>query len=57
MKMLWETTNPGFVEEDVKLAVDEIIKKSENLSSRKYYELALSCIVLGSGHNDKYILS
>ena len=46
MKMLWETINQGFEDEDVRLAVDEIIKKSKDLESQKYYELALSCIDL-----------
>ena len=46
MEMLWKTLIQDFEDGDVKLAVGEIIKKSKDLESQKYYELALSCIDL-----------
>jgi len=46
MEMLWKTLIQDFEDGDVKLAVEEIIKKSKDLESQKYYELALSCIDL-----------
>jgi len=44
--MLWEITDKNFRDKDVEQAVSEIILKSENLNSQKYYELAFSCIDL-----------
>ena len=44
MKWLWETTIQDFEAEEEEHSVNVNIKKSENLNSREYYELALSCI-------------
>ncbi len=44
--MLWETTNQDFEENDVELAVDKIIQRSQDFKIRKYLELAFSCIDL-----------
>jgi len=49
--MLWEITDKSFEDGDVEYAVSEIIHKSESLGSRKYYELALSCIDLTTLHS------
>ena len=46
MKLLFETIDQTFSNEEVSGTVSEIIQKSENLGSQKYYELALSCIDL-----------
>ena len=46
MKLLFETIDKTFSNEEVSGTVSEIIQKSENLGSQKYYELALSCIDL-----------
>ena len=46
MKPLFETINQNFRDDEVEYSVSEIIKKSENLNSREWYELALSLIDL-----------
>ena len=46
MKLLWETINQDFEENEVELAVNKIIQSSKDLNIQKYFELALSCIDL-----------
>ena len=56
MKELWGNVDRIFTDREVELAVTEIVEKSNELKSLKWYELALSCIDLTTlNSTDSYI--